>query len=219
MSSQPAGPTPAQELAELLEADIIFGRLRPHQELIEDALMARFDVKRHIVRSAIQELVFRQLVVKPRWKSARVKDFTRVEVDEIYQMRALLQRQAAHIMPMPVAQDELDELKSTYVSYVAAASVGADKVLIHRINIAFHERLFALCHNRTLCAAIAFYNEVSNPIRSYGIADKAWLARAIDEHAAMIRAIEMQDRETLERLVVDHMQPSRHLWESMRFHE
>ncbi len=209
--------TPSTErIVEQLESDIIFGRLRPHQELIEDALMARFDAKRHMVRAAIQELVARRIVVKPRSKSARVKDFTTSEVEEIYAMRTLLQGEAARIMPLPADHEALNALKEVHVRYVAAASVGADQNLIHKLNDEFHTHLFALCHNRMLCKAIAFYTEASNPIRSYGITDEKWLRRAIAEHTAMIEAIENQDRKALETLVVEHMGPPRQRCETMR---
>lgn len=199
-----------------LEADIIFGRLRPHQELLEDSLMQRFNAKRHVVRAAIQELVTRRIVVKPRSKSARVKDFSASEVNELYHMRALLQREAAMIMPLPASPQRLATLKETHVKYVAAASVGADPLLIHQLNDQFHNQLFQLCDNATLCASIAFYTEASNPIRSYGITDSSWLPRAISEHAAMIAAIEAGNRDSLARLVVDHMQPTRERWQMMR---
>jgi DNA-binding GntR family transcriptional regulator len=216
MSTEYPATPDTDTLVRALEADIIFGRLRPHQELLEDALMQRFHAKRHVVRAAISHLVSRCIVVKPKSKSARVKDFTAREVHEIYHMRALLQREAALIMPMPVDGKRLDALKQTHVQYVAAVSVGADPLLIHRLNDQFHSQLFALCENETLCAAITFYTEASNPIRSYGITDKTWLTRATSEHAAMIDAIESQDRQTLAQRVVEHMQPTRQRWESMR---
>jgi len=205
-----------EKLVEELEADISFGRLRPHQELVEDALMARFGAKRHAVRAAIQELIARSIVVKPRSKSARVKDFTETEVDELYRMRALLQREAVNTMPLPAEPAALNKLKEIHVRYVAAASVGADQRLIHKLNDEFHSAIFELCRNQTLSKAIAFYTEASNPIRSYGITDKQWLDRAISEHAAMIGAIERQDRQALAELVVDHMHPSLKRWQAVR---
>jgi DNA-binding GntR family transcriptional regulator len=215
MNHRSAGAASVRTLIEDLEADIIFGRLRPNQELTEDALMERFAVKRHVVRSAIQELVSRRVVVKPPSRSARVKDFTLDEVREIYHMRELLQRDAALIMPLPAPPDALDALKATCDRHAAAVSAGMAGGLIHQLNDEFHSRLFALCSNRELCKAIAFYTEVSNPIRSYGIVDAAWLQRAVDEHEAMVLAIEQQDRTALARLVVDHMQPTRHRWEAL----
>jgi len=204
------------EVVEQLESDIIFGRLRPNQELIEDALIERFAAKRHVVRSSLRELVARRLVEKPPSKSARVKDLSPLEVSEIYHMRTLLQRDAAHIMPFPVPADELDLVKEVHVRHVAAVSVGADRNLIHKLNDEFHDALFGLCKNTELCKAIRFYTEASNPIRSYGIVDKNWLNQAVLEHAAMIRAIEEQDRAALEALVVDHMRPTRRRWEVAR---
>lgn len=213
MNHQPANSATVRTVIRDLEADIIFGRLRPNEELTEDALMERFSVKRHVVRSAIQELVSRRVVAKPPSRSARVKDFTLDEVREIYHMRELLQREAARIMPQPVPADGLAALKATYGQHAAAVAAGADGGLIHQLNDEFHDRLFALCGNRELCKAIAFYTEVSNPIRSYGIVDASWLNQAVEEHGAMILAIERQDRDELARLVVDHMQPTRHRWE------
>ncbi|MGB3835453.1 GntR family transcriptional regulator [Castellaniella sp.] len=213
MTPQPPRNTSAAEIVEILEADIIFGRLRPNQELTEDTLMDRFDAKRHVVRSVIQELMGRRIVVKPRSKSARVKDFARKEVDEIYHMRELLQRDAAMIMPLPADAAALAVLKETHVKHAAAVSVEADVSLIHQLNDEFHDQLFALSCNHELCKAIAFYTEVSNPIRSYGIVEPAWLQQAVHEHAAMIRAVERQDRTALAHLVVDHMQPTRRRWE------
>ncbi|MFA5662981.1 GntR family transcriptional regulator [Castellaniella sp.] len=201
------------EIVARMETDIIFGRMRPNQEILEDTLMARFEAKRHVVRSAIQELVAMGLATKVRSRSARVKDFTPREVDEVYHMRALLQRNAAHIMPFPVSPQKLNVLKEIHVRYVAAVSVGADKYLIHTLNDEFHAQLFSLCSNTELCRAIHAYAERSNPIRSYGITDASWLDQAIEEHAAMIHAIQTQDRAALEQLVVDHMQPTRRRWE------
>lgn len=204
-----------ESVVDALEADIIFGRLRPHQELIEDPLMERFNAKRHVVRAAIQTLVARHIVIKPKARSARVKDFTLQEVEELYAMRALLQREAVRIMPFPASPDAVEALKQVHVQYVAAAAIGADAWVIHKLNDRFHQQLFELCGNTTLANAIAFYTEASNPIRSYGITDKIWLAHAITEHAAMLSAIENQDRPALAKLVVQHMQPTRQRWESM----
>lgn len=203
------------EVVDVLESEIIFGVLRPNSDLVEDALMQRLDAKRHVVRAAIDELVARRIAIKPRGRSARVIDFTPHQVHEIYHMRELLQSEAARIMPLPVDAAALNELKEVHVRYAAAASVGADKKLIHRLNDQFHQTLFALCGNSELCKAITYYTEASNPIRSYGIAVSTWLPQALQEHAAMIRAIEEQDRPALQRLVVDHMKPTRQRWEAL----
>lgn len=213
MKEQTTVPHSLTAITEQLDAEIIFGHLRPHQELIEDALMQRFNAKRHVIRSAIQALVDRGIVIKSRGKSARVKDFSQSEVKELYQMRELLQREAILQMPFPLSTTALTPLKKTHKKYIAAATAAKDLYLIHQLNDQFHRELFALCANRTLCSAIDFYSEATNPIRSYGIAHPPWLVQAIKEHSEMINALEQADRATLARLVVDHIRPTRQRWE------
>lgn len=75
-------------LADILEGEIIFGDMSAGSELIEGSLMQRCDAKRHTIRSMIEELIGRGIVVKQRGRSARVKTFTPIEVDELYHMRA-----------------------------------------------------------------------------------------------------------------------------------
>src|SRR5260370_30250322 len=55
-----AEPAPAADalgaMVAALEEDVVFGRLHPRERLVEDDLMARFDVKRHIAREALAAL-------------------------------------------------------------------------------------------------------------------------------------------------------------------
>lgn len=39
-----------------LEEDIVLGRLHPRERLVEDDLMRRFSVKRHVIRQALSDL-------------------------------------------------------------------------------------------------------------------------------------------------------------------
>lgn len=208
-------PLAVNQIVKDIEADIIFGQLRPYQELTEDSLMERFATKRHIVRTVIQELVNRRIVTKEHSKPARVKNFTATEVEEIYHMRALLQQNAAHIMPLPADPELMQALIAAHEQHANAVANGVDYTNIHNLNDQFHNALFKLCKNNELCKAINTYTELSNPIRSYGIIDPNWLTQAVQDHAAMVEAIKNQNRDLLKKLVVDHMQPTRKRWESL----
>ncbi len=82
-------------IARALEEDIIFGRLAPGTRLTEDTLLARFHVTRHFARQAIVQLETMGIVVRERNKGATVRSLTARQVQEIYDVRELLQRQAA----------------------------------------------------------------------------------------------------------------------------
>ncbi|WBU62471.1 GntR family transcriptional regulator [Paracoccus aerodenitrificans] len=204
----------AASFADFTEEEIIFGSIAPGAELVEDAMMERFHAKRHIIRAMLQELVGRGIVEKERGRSARVKSFTPTEVDELYHMRAALHREAVRIMPLPVSLGDLRNLRAAQAEYEAAIEAGAPPIHIHRLNDAFHTQLFAFCRNSLLCEMIAMLNRRSAPIRSHGIVEAEWLTQARREHRLMIDALERGDRDTLSTLTVDHMMPTRHIWEA-----
>jgi DNA-binding GntR family transcriptional regulator len=200
----------------VLEEDIIFGRLRPRERLVEDALMRRFGAKRHVVRQALVELERIGLVARERNKGAMVRDFALDEVEQIYAMRELLQGHAARLIPLPPDPALVGRLREIHREHGAAVARGNDLGAVYRLNNAFHDALFAACGNRYLAEAISHYAWLAHAIRSYRIADPVLLAQARDEHGLMIEALAAGDRERLVRLCVDHIKPSKEAYLAVR---
>ncbi len=59
-----------------LEEDIVFGVFHPKERLTEEGLMARFGLKRHVVRNALSELDSIGLVVRVPNRGAYVRELT-----------------------------------------------------------------------------------------------------------------------------------------------
>ena len=195
-------------IVETLEAEIIFGRLKPRERLIEDALLQRFGAKRYVVRQALSELERIGIVVKQRNKGAMVRDFTAVEVEHIYEMREALHTQAARRMTLPLDPAVVARLRDLNERRTAAIE-GGDLRAVYTLNDEFHGALFATCGNPYLAETIAQFERLSHAIRSWRIGDAAQLRESQLEHADMIDALERGDREALLRLVVDHVKPSK----------
>ncbi len=68
-----------QQALDTLEEDIVFGRLHPRERLTEDALMARFGLKRHVVRQALAELELMGVVERKRNVGAVVRASMRMK--------------------------------------------------------------------------------------------------------------------------------------------
>lgn len=206
-SSESGKSSTTNRIVEAIEDDIIFGRLRPRERLIEDELTQRFGVKRHIVRQALTDLQALGIVTKRPNKGACVRDFSPAEVCQIYDMRVLLQREAATRIPLPARPQLVERLRRIYDAY----SKGVDEQDLRRVyhlNNEFHDTLFAACGNPYLNDAIRHYAWFAHAIRSYRIADPRQLQEARSEHRLMIEALEQQNREDLIRLCVDHIRPS-----------
>jgi DNA-binding GntR family transcriptional regulator len=203
----PDGPVrdrPAN-LAKLLGDDIIFGRLAPGTRLIEDTLIARFGVTRHFVRQAFVELERTGIVVREKNKGVAVRSLTPREVSQIYEVRELLQRQAALRIQLPAPPEvieQLERLHDDYGRHLRARNFRG----VHEANDAFHLAMFAACGNTYLVESIKHYMWLSLPVRSKKTADYAHAAASERDHHLIIQLLKGTDSWALAQLCVDHLQ-------------
>lgn len=193
---------------EALEEDIVFGRLHPNQRLTEDALIARFALKRHVARDVLATLERMGLVERRRNVGALVRAFTPRQVEELYAMRELLEAEAARLIPLPVPPERLAPLEAVQRRHDAAVAA-RDAAAVFRANLAFHETLFALCGNDTLRQAIAEYARQTHPIRFSTHLLEDYRTRSRGEHWRIVEALARGDRDALVRLCREHLAPSR----------
>lgn len=193
-----------EDVAELIEADIIFGRYHPRERLVEDELVAATKAKRHVVRAALKELEARGLVVRKQNRGASVRELSSTEIDHIYEMRALLQAAAIDRLKLPVSVEFISELKTIHFEYVQAIGI-ADIKAVNKLNDKFHRKLFSACGNPNLADDIERYSGLVRVIRSHAIAVPTRLQKSRYEHEQMIEALERNDREKLRELCVGHL--------------
>lgn len=194
-------------LANAIREGIIFGRYRPRERLVEEEITERYGTTRHMLRLAFAELDFMGLVERRPNKGVIVRDFSLDELEELYEMRALLQKEAALRIPIPADPDLLARLRKINADYLAAAGSG-DKEEASRVNTAFHDTLFAACRNRFLSQAISQAWLQTTPIHWYALGDTEHLRRSHRDHELMIDALERGDREGLADLCRKHIYPA-----------
>lgn len=209
----PHAALPAQVAAviELIETDIIRGRILPRNRLIEDHLMEDYAAKRHVVRAALTELQRLGVVVKPPHLGAHIRRFDEQSLRDLYHFRSVLHGAAVAAMPLPIAPERMAEVEAACSAHAAAAATG-DLITIHRTNMAFHRVFYGLCDNPYVAESIRLHDWLSFPARAYGIADQQALYQACDEHAAMVAALHTQNRERLHDLALGHMGRARQLY-------
>lgn len=191
-----------------LEEDIIFGRLAPGTRLTEDSLLSRFPVTRHFVRQALVQLEQMGIVVRERNKGATVRTLTPNEVQQIYAVRELVQRQAALLIPLPAPQSLIDELLKIHEEHGRHIENGYLRG-VHEANDRFHLKLFGACGNKYLVQTIELYMRYSLPVRANSMSDRAALDIAHSQHKLMIDMLSGRDNWVLAQLCVDHLQPSK----------
>ena len=196
------------EIIRRLEEDIIFGRLAPGSRLVEDTLMGRYSASRHFVRQALFQLERQGIVLREKNVGATVRFYSADEVRQIYEVREMLTRQAALMIPLPAPKGLIDQLTELQRHYCERADA-QDLRGIHEANDAFHVALFSACGNPWLVRSLRDYMNITLPMRAKNLADTEGLALSRRQHELMIELLKGRDSWALAQLCVDHMQYSK----------
>ena len=191
-----------------LEEDIVLGLLAPGVRLVEDELMQRFGAKRHVVREALAQLQAAGLVEKRRHVGALVRSFIAQEVEQLYEMRALLEAEAMRRMPLPLAPAALAQLKALQALHDQATEVSDARAIFHA-NEAFHHALFSCCGNPYLAQAIEDFARRTHAIRFGTLLSRSRQLQSRQEHHALLAALAGGERERLVELTMAHLVPPR----------
>lgn len=190
-----------------LEEDIVFGRRRPRERLVEEDLVSSFDAKKHVIRQALVELELKGLVERIRNKGAVVRDYSPEEVRQIFSVRRLLEGEAVRQIPLPAQTDIIEALEGVHEEHSRAVDQN-DLHMAFRSNIKFHQILFAACGNPYLAEVIEQFAFKSHAIRSYSLANPELLRNARDDHRAMIDSLRDGDRDALVEVSIRHLRPA-----------
>lgn len=197
-----------EQAVRILEEEIVLGFLHPRERLVEDDLLARFGLKRHVVRQVLVELERMGLVERKRNVGALVRSYTAKEVEDLYDVRELLECRCVRLIKFPVPEASLNHLIAIQKVHDETIAAG-DLRGAFRSNMQFHETLFGLSDNKVLVAAIQDHAQRAHSIRSSSLVVSEQLERARREHWLIIEALQAGDSDRLVQLCSDHLKPSR----------
>lgn len=197
-----------QKVAEGLQLDIISGRLQPKEHLVEDDLMRRFGASRYAVRRALEELQTLGLATRTENRGTRIRGYSPQEVEDLYDLRELLETGAAMRIPMPVPVALVDELVRIQKLHDSAARKG-DLYRMYVLNDEFHRTLFGACRNALLSEEIANRSLQVQPVRMRFFHDQQRRREAGEEHWEMIDALKSGDNKQLAKVCGRHLSLSK----------
>jgi DNA-binding GntR family transcriptional regulator len=206
-----------QHIVRTLEVDIVLGRLYPRERLVEEQLAKRFETSRHVVRQALLELEIAGLVVREANKGSTICEYGAEEVRQLYQMREIVERQAAMLIRLPVAPESHEMLAAICEEHDAAIN-NSDMLRVVAANKEFHQVLYRLCGNPFLADVIDEMAKKANLVRFTSSTDLALLKQARDEHYQILNALKKDDNKALADMCVGHLQPSRQMYLEKRGH-
>ena len=148
-------------LFQSIRARIVSGELQLGQVLSDKELALEYETSRTPVREALMELRSAGLVVTYPQRGTYVFNPTPQDIQEICQMRGLLEAGALRVAAMAGLVHLVSELNKA-VAHMAFAIEAGDFRKVEACDTQFHETMVALCGNSRL---VASYRQISDQVR------------------------------------------------------
>lgn len=186
-----------------LRTEIIEGALAPGTRLAARALAQRFGVSDIPVREAIWMLARDGLVENTPYAGARVRQFTRREIEESLAIRGHLESLALRLGSGRLDADQVAEVERLLRLLDAALEAG-DMVEYGRLNRLFHEAILVGCPNGLLLELIGqlWDGQASYQMMFRFDPDQAHVSR--QEHRLIADAVIGGDGERAATLILQH---------------
>jgi DNA-binding GntR family transcriptional regulator len=175
--------TKADDIARVLEDEIVSGLIEPETVLRQEQLSERFDVSRTPVREALRRLAALGLVSFEPNRGVRVRAISSVELREAYLVRAELEALATEVATPRMTPDDLARLDEAERRFSALtlelraqaqrgeARSSAQFVEWMQANYAFHDVIYAV-------ADLPLVERLAKGARRTFIGDRIWSARS-----------------------------------------
>ena len=203
-------PVLHEQVAQRLRQMLVEGVIPPGGKLNERTLCEELSISRTPLREAIKMLAAEGLVeLLPNRGSVAVQ-LSEADVHHTFEVMAGLESLSGELAAERVTDAELSEIQALHYDMMAAYT-RRDLSAYYQINAAIHRSLNAAAKNPVLTAT---YNQVNARLqalrfRSNQDGDK-W-QRAVDEHMAMVQALQARDGTRLRQVLMQHLDNKRHI--------
>ena len=184
----------------ILEA-IDGGIYRPGDRLVEAELAERFGVSRTPVREALQRLETQSMLARDG-RSLIVASLDHNQLAELYVVRAELEALAARLAAKHASDEEVRVLRDMVEE---DRSLLNDPAALARANRRFHRQLHLASHNRFLVQQLNLVHQSMALMETTSLAVEGRSETALNEHDAIVRAIEAHDGAAAQTALKDHI--------------
>lgn len=193
---------------DIVRGRIMSGQYPPGAHLTESALSAELDVSRTPVRAALRRLGADGFVTVVPHRGAFVAEWTRSDIDEVYQLRAVLESRAAGLAAQRRRTADviaLERLTADMARIVAERPAGFRDDLLHN-NREFHLLVLESARSPRLFAITRALADTSVTLGAwYRYADED-IQRSLGHHREITRAIAVQNATVAAALMLAHLE-------------
>ncbi len=187
---------------------ILRGELEPGEHLMEVQLANKLGVSRTPIREAIRQLQTEGLVIMTPRKGAVVAEITREDLTDVLEVRITLEKMAVALACENINQEEIARLKKCQQEL--ENMLGNEKLTeIANKDEEFHDIIYEASGNKRLIQILNNLREQLYRYRIEYIKDEQKWVILVEEHNALIVAIENKDVDEAKKVIRKHIDNQR----------
>ena len=195
--------TKADDIARVLEDEIVSGAIPPGTVLRQETLSARFDVSRTPVREALRVLQSEDLVVATPNRGAVVRAHGAEELEDLYDLRALLEGHAARRAAERITDAQVEELRASCMRFAAVSP--DDLTGLVRENLVFHNAILEIAGSARLASMAGKVIRLPLVYNSYRWYSPEQKRISVRFHTRIVGALAARDAEQAQLIMADHV--------------
>ena len=185
--------------------DIMQGKLLPGQRVVESVLVERFKVSRSPIRESLRRLESEGMITLEHNKGITVSRLSSQEIEEIYNLRWLLESYAARLSAERATKNDVAYLKDLN-SKLKAAARNYDLMSWIQNNVLFHDFLSENSGNGNLTQVLSTIKRRVYRYHYMIIRIPGHFKTYLDQHEGILKACENKDGKGAERHMKAHLQ-------------
>lgn len=204
----PLSRTASAAAADVIRQAIVEGRVSPGQRLKEEELAHELGLSRTPIREALHQLQAEGLVEATPNRGATVRAYDVADLEDMYELRALLEGQAARRAAGKATAGHLEELRSSCDRFELLLG-GGDLQALVKENAFFHETILRASGSERLSGMVQQVVAMPLVYKSYIWYSGAQVAASYHYHRQLTHALEHRDAERAELIMREHVYEAR----------
>jgi len=205
--------TAADQAYRIILDGLLNGRFAPGERLKEAGLVRLCGVSRTPVREALRRLAAEDYLVITRNQGAQVNEWAATELDDLFELRALLEGHAAARAARWIRPEQLGRIRDAIgemdAMLAGSAPTGEARSEFLRLNGIVHETVWEASGSTRLPAMLRRLVEQALVVRTARQFTLARLAQSHHQHQDLLKALEVGDESWAESVMRSHILAAR----------
>lgn len=201
-----------------LRRRLMTGHYQPGLQLKEQDLAAEFNLSRTPIRNALIQLTEESLLVSSPNRGVFVAEWTVQDIDEVFQLRRLLEAHGAGLAALRRSPQQLEELKTICAQMQRdVAETELNDNVVSRLqseNSKLHHAILLASKSPRLIAMCDALTDMPIVIKAFFLYDRDQIQQSIIQHEQIIRAITTQSYDSAVEAMSIHLRSAYQIYRS-----